>query len=424
MNKQMIQKPIAVVLGLGQNGLATVRALARRGVPVVGIDRDLRQYTARTRYCKRLHCPDFKEGALWIRRLVQLGRALPCKGVLFPSGDFSLQMLSDHRELLDPYFHFTFPAKDVVDLCLDKKVFYRFAAEQGFPIPQSFFPESDDDWRMIAANARYPCIVKPYQPSLGWRRLFPDQKLFEIGSADELLKLSRRIRQVHSDLIVQEWIPGKDDLLFFSLTYLDSTSTPLGMFTGRKIRQQPPRSGTSSIVESRWHQWIADTSTALLQAMNYTGYGSVEFKWDRRDQTFKIIEVSARTWFPHGIGAACGVNLEYLAYCDTTGLQVPPVNRFRQGVKWIHEERDLHSCMAYLKAGQLTIPQWISSYRGARTYAIACWDDPGPMLFLMLHLITVPLRRFRRRFAGSNNEPRTLNTDPSKTVDTRHVSTL
>ncbi|RJQ54025.1 MAG: hypothetical protein C4530_17185 [Desulfobacteraceae bacterium] len=399
MKPEIAQKPTAVVLGLGQNGLATVRALARKGIPVIGIDRDLKQYTARTRYCKRLHCPDFKTGTDWIERLVELGQALPCKGVLFPSGDFSLQKLSDHRKRLDPYFHFTFPVKKVVDLCLDKRAFYRFAALHGFPIPQSFFPESDGDWRAITDSVRYPCVVKPYQPSLGWRRIFPEHKLFEVGSADALLKLSRRIRQLHSDLVVQERIPGKDDSLFFSLTYLDSNSKPLGMFTGRKLRQQPPQSGTSSMAESLWQPWIADTSTALLQAMGYTGYGSVEFKWDPRDRAFKIIEVSARTWFPHGVSAACGVNLEYIAYCDKTGLPIPPANGFRQKVKWIHEERDLRSSIAYLKAGKLTLPQWISSYRGARTYAISCRDDPGPVLYLMLHLITVPWRRVIRSLA-------------------------
>src|SRR5262249_43329764 len=49
----------AVVLGLGQNGLATVRALARMGVPVIGIDSDLEQPGAHTRYARKVHCPGF-----------------------------------------------------------------------------------------------------------------------------------------------------------------------------------------------------------------------------------------------------------------------------------------------------------------------------------------------------------------------------
>ena len=85
--------PAAVVLGLGQNGLATVRALGRQGIPVFGIDRDLRQYTARTRYCKKIMCSDFKKGEGIIQTLIDLGTQLPGKAVLFPSGDHSLHMV-------------------------------------------------------------------------------------------------------------------------------------------------------------------------------------------------------------------------------------------------------------------------------------------------------------------------------------------
>jgi predicted ATP-grasp superfamily ATP-dependent carboligase len=85
MKKINSDKPPAVVLGLGQNGLATVRSLAREGVPVIGIDRDLRQYTARTKYCRKVLCPDFKRGEGVIQVLREIGEKLPYKGVLFTS---------------------------------------------------------------------------------------------------------------------------------------------------------------------------------------------------------------------------------------------------------------------------------------------------------------------------------------------------
>ena len=50
-------QPTAVVLGLGQNGMATCRALGRVGIPVIGIDTDLDQPSARTRYATKFHCP-------------------------------------------------------------------------------------------------------------------------------------------------------------------------------------------------------------------------------------------------------------------------------------------------------------------------------------------------------------------------------
>src|SRR5262245_40294057 len=80
------EQPTAVVLGLGQNGMATCRALGRVGIPVIGIDTDLDQPSARTRYATKFHCPDFlRGGAGLVESLEQIGRRLPTKGVLFPS---------------------------------------------------------------------------------------------------------------------------------------------------------------------------------------------------------------------------------------------------------------------------------------------------------------------------------------------------
>lgn len=389
--------PRAVVLGLGQNGLATVRALGRQGVPVIGVDSDLTQVTARTRYCEKVRCPDFKRGGSLIPILKDLGARFSSKAVLFPSGDHSLHSVSEMREMLRDHYVFTFPSKDVVRLTLDKKRFYEFAAKRGFPIPQTFFPKSEDDCESISRQVRYPCIIKPIQPDLGWRSQFPDHKLFQADGRYELLKICRVLYKKHSAYVIQERIPGRDSHLHFSLTYFNADSRPLCMFTGRKLRQYPPRFGTSSMAESVWDPRISEMTIQILSAMKYTGYGSVEFIWDSRDNKFKIIEVSARTWFPHGISSACGLNIEYLAYCDQLGLPKPPVDGFREAVKWIHERRDLESALAYMRSGDLRLSEWLSSYSGDRTYAIFAWDDVMPAVFLGAQLLSVPLRRFLRK---------------------------
>ena len=397
MRKFDVDKPIAVVLGLGQNGLATVRCLGRKGVPVIGIDGNIKQYTARSKYCESMRCADFKKGEGLIELLVHIGKELPQKGVLFPSGDFALYLLSERRDDLKDYYLFTFPTREVVSLSLDKKRFCDFAVGKGFPMAVTFFPKGEGACRLISREIPYPCIIKPFQPNLGWREKFPDQKLFKVSGPEELVRTYERLSAVHSDLVVQECIEGDESNLMFSLTYLNKDSEPLGMFTGRKLRQYPPHFGTSSMAQSIYNKEIADKSVEVLKAMKYTGYGSVEFKFNRRKGEFQVIEVSARTWFPHGISTACGMNLEYLAYCDTVGLPLPSMNGFREGIKWIHEERDLKSSLQYIRNGEMTPWQWMKSYRGSRTYAISAWDDPKPMLYMIGHIATVPFRYVLRR---------------------------
>lgn len=404
MNVQLDQlqpgHPPAVVLGLGQNGLATVRSLGRLGIPVIGIDRNVKQMTARTRYCQKIQLSGPIDGEELISVLVDLGKRLPQRGVLFPSGDGALYNLSENRERLEAYYHFSFPAKEIVKLTLDKKKFYRFAAEHDIAIPISYFPEGVDDCRRIAEAIVYPCLIKPYQPSLGWRQHFPDHKLFRVNDAAELLRCYENVFKVCPDLIVQEIIPGRESNLSFSLTYFDSNGRPLGMFTGRKIRQYPPNFGTSSLAESHLDEDIAEKTIAILTGMRYTGYGSIEFKWDPRTCEFKAIEVTARTWFPHGIATACGLNLLQMAYCDLVGLPVPADDGFAEGVKWIHEDRDLRSALQQMRSGDLGVGEWLKSYRGRRTYALAALDDPGPAMNFLGRLIAIPWQRAVKYFGG------------------------
>lgn len=391
--------PAAIVLGLGQNGLASVRSLARVGIPVIAIDRDLDTFTARTRLCQKIELRDGKDSMELIDKLLELGPHLPSKAVLFPSGDGPVQRLSEHREALEPFYHFSFPSHENVTLALDKKRFYEFAQRHQIDIPESYFPADGADCARIAKQIPYPALIKPYQPNLGWRQRFPGKKLFRADNAAALTKLYDELAQVHHDLIIQEIIPGTDDNLSFSLTYFDAYSKPLGMFTGRKLRQYPPHFGTSSMAESRLDSEIARRTTDILSAMHYTGYGSVEFKWDPRKEIFKAIEVTVRTWFPHGISTACGLNLLQIAYCNLVGLPVPEDKGFEDGVKWVHEDRDLRSALQLIRGGELSAGEWLRSYRGKRTYALAAADDPLPFVYFLIHTITVPWRSLIRKLS-------------------------
>ena len=374
--------PPGVVLGLGQNGLATVRALGRRGVPVIGLDANLDQPTARSRYCLPVPCADVRSEQGLLDALLELGRALPHKGVLFPSGDLNLLVVSEHRALLERYFHFALPDHEVVQLILDKQAFYEWAGRRGFAIPRTYVlaPEGAD---ALAREIGYPVLVKPHLRDAAWRGKH-GVKLYEAHSADELRRTVEALAPHHPRLLLQECVPGPEDQLVFSLTYLDANLEWLGMFTGRKLRQFPPRFGTSSMAQSRWDPEVARRSLAILRALRYRGYGSVEFKRDPRDGSLRIIEVTGRTWYPHGLATACGINLPYLAYQDLLGLPVDRPAAFTDGVKWIDEDRDLRAALRARVEGRFELVAWLASYRGRRVWAISAADDPRPGMHLAM----------------------------------------
>jgi predicted ATP-grasp superfamily ATP-dependent carboligase len=376
----------AIVLGLGVNGLGTARALGRRGVRVIALTNGRRTPPTYTRFAERMTCPGLEnDPEALITFLCELGRRLPAKGVIFPSGDYNLEAVSEHREALEPYYHLPIAAKETIRLILSKGLFYRFAQERGLPIAPTFFPVDGADIRRIAGVIRYPCLMKPSIATSEWRRR--GLKLLLAHDAAELERHYAMAAEIQSDLVVQEITPGPDRALEFSLTYLNRAGTPLAMFTGRKVRQWIPQFGISSMAESEWLPEVDRITRETLARLQYTGYGSIEFKRDPRDNTLVMTEVTGRTWYPHALSQYCGINLPYLAWCDLTGHPLPALpERFEEGVKWIDEVGDWKSAAHYRRAGELTLGSWLGSYRGRRHWAICTADDPMPGLALGAHL--------------------------------------
>jgi predicted ATP-grasp superfamily ATP-dependent carboligase len=405
-------RPPAVVLGLGQNGLATVRALGRLGVPVVAIDSDLAQPGARTRYARKVQCADFANGGPGlVECLERVADELGTKPVLLPSGDINLSVVSDHRERLAERYRLSLPSREVLHTILDKKAFYRFAQERGLPIANTWFVAGPEEVRGLRGRVRYPVLIKPYQPTAAWRKAF-DTRLFIANGDDQLVALYDRLFAVHHDLLVQEYIPGSDGDLCWGVTYLRRDGGPAAVWTGLKLRQYPRGFGTATLAESRWQPKVAATTLHTLRTLGHTGYGVVEFKRDARDGSLRITEVTGgRTWFPHGIVTSAGINLPYIWYCDVLGLPLPAPaldgRGFVEGLRWIHEERDLKTVWLYfLGRDGFGLREWLRSYRGRRTYAYAAWDDPGPILASAGRVVRTGMRRVRRLGRRSAGGPK------------------
>ena len=73
--------------------------------------------------------------------------------------------------------------------------------------------------------------------------------------------------------------------------YRDAEGRRLASFTGRKLRQWPPRFGTARAAEAHWDAGYADRCHALLDALGFHGISQVETKRDPRDGRDHLIEV-------------------------------------------------------------------------------------------------------------------------------------
>src|ERR1035441_4766482 len=102
--------------------------------------------------------------------------------------------------------------------------------------------------------------------------------------------------------------------------------------------QIPEGFGPGDIVQPAESPEILPLAQRLLRAIRFTGIAELEFKRDRSDGSYKLIEINARPWDQHRLGHTCGADVIHAAYCDLAGLPVPPLQQHSAGHKWIAED--------------------------------------------------------------------------------------
>jgi len=376
----------AIVTYMTYLGLGLVRALGREGVPVYALDPRPDALGMNSRYCTPVVTPDLKaDEARYLDFLLDFGRSLPTKGVLYPTGDPTVVLFSRARDELSRYYHFVMPDHATVLDLLTKDGLDRAAREHGIPAPRTVIPADRAAVEAVAGELAYPVILKPAE-SHDWKApaivalIGVGTKVVPCEGPEELLAAYDRIAAHNPAMIVQEIIPGDDERLVYCCFYVGRDGEPRGMFTGRKCRVLPPGFGSASYVEAMTDPALTERVLTLLRAVGYRGLGGVEFKLDPRDNQYKLIEFNVRFGLWDALGARCGVNLAWMAYRDALGLPVEPQLRHRVGVKWVSFQRDLSAFKLYRRQRGLSTLAWLRSLVGEKMWAVFAWDDFAPFL--------------------------------------------
>jgi len=394
---KMTNRPPAIVVKLDSiTGLDTARILSRYGVPVYGIADDRRHYCVKTNSCREVLFTNTSGEGL-VRTLLGLTGRFKSKPVLFPCSDESVRIISANRKALREFYNFVMPDDAVLSMYMNKESFYRYAEENGFPVPATFFPEKKSDLETILAEADLPYIIKPALKSAEWIERFND-KVIKVNTREELRGVFENGSEITNRMIVQKWIKGDDSKLYSSIFYYDRNGERQVAFVSRKLRQWYTENGDACLAEEFMNHDVAGITGDLLGNTGFSGIGSIEFKLDSETGKYYIIEANVgRPVTRIALTEAAGVPLLYTMYCDALGLPLPP-NREQlyKGTKWISFHRDLQASWVYYKDGKLSIAEWVKSVYGVKSFAVLSIRDPGPFLALIGDGLTGLLKSSRK----------------------------
>jgi D-aspartate ligase len=362
--------------GISVAHLGVVRSFGRRNIPVIYLDSAPKSMVRYSRYItKRVASPSIKKTETgFIKTLLDVGKHFKDKMVIIPTGDREILTLSKYRHDLKQFYHIPVAPYETVNNLVNKKNFYQLLAEKQVAHPATFFPADLDELRLMGREIPYPYIIKPAD-SLSFRENFA-RKCFVINSAQELDMSVERLRDKNLDIMIQEIIPGEER--YAAYLYFNRKSEPLAFCGYDKVRQFTPDFGSGSCCRSMFRPTPIALATNFLTGIGYHGIAEPEFKKDPRDEKYKLIEINARTSTENGLSAACGVDIEYIAYLDVSGQEVKNVGTARNGIVWVDDFFDILSCLMQLKQGRLGMTEIVRSLKAKKVHSVAAWDDLAP----------------------------------------------
>jgi predicted ATP-grasp superfamily ATP-dependent carboligase len=375
--------PAAIVLGGGINGLSVVRSLAQAGLRPVVVVNSKYDIAMASRYARRFVVSTF-HGEDFVEELLRLRSALPQGGVIIFADDRPLLTVSQYRNHVAPLFGFQLPPHELlVDLTL-KERFFRLAQQGGFPAPKTLLLRKHSDLNGLG-DLQPPLCVKANSRSQAYDGAF--RKAYRVETRADARLLCEQVLDRVGEVIVQEWIEGSNDSIYFCLCYLGPAASVA--FTGRKARSWPPQIGLTA---SCWAapeaaEQLENLTIRFFQSIGLTsGFASMEYKRDQRDGVFRFVEPTVgRIDGQIEISALCGINLCHVAYCDSAGQPCPPLKLDPTHV-WRDEFKDFIS--ARLLGTSCFYPP-----RHRIHNAYWRWDDPGPALLVAANSVKQILRR-------------------------------
>ncbi|MBU0506389.1 hypothetical protein KJ708_10380 [bacterium] len=361
------------------NELGQIRGLGKSGLPVIAVDYNVKALGFYSRYSISFLVSDYNETpGLFIQDLILLGEellSLGKKGVLFLAGaEELLPIVNQYYCELKDVFIFT---SDVKKQCEheDKWVQYLQAKSASLIVTKTILW----DGKTVQENLEsliYPVIVKA-RKGKQFYHLFNAQAV-QCTSPNAVTAFLEKCQGM--ECLIQEEIQGPETGLFTFGCYVSKENKPLGVFTGRKIRNNREY-GSCAMAISCDAPEILEQGLRYLKEAKYHGACEIEFKQDQNNGKFTFLEINNRLWKWHSLATACGVNLVYAQYLDAIGCPIDLTKaKQAQGKRWWLALMD---SWIQIKKGvkrPVILKEYIQSIRFNVEHGIWSWRDPLPGL--------------------------------------------
>jgi D-aspartate ligase len=396
-----------LIFGSSLTALGVLRSLGRTGIAAYSICRPgelatkSRWYRAAPNTDGRIPSPE---------ELPEYLASLAIPGaVLMACSDDWTKAIAGLPASLRERFPASIASASAIEALTDKWRFAQMLQIADVPRPTTLLIQSVQELAALPESCFENMFLKPLD-SQGFS-FRTGVKAFQLKSRSHALEVIASVLRsgdIGFPILLQEFIPGPADKYILVDGFVDRNGKTRGLFARRRLRMHPAPFGNSTLSETiplSEAGPAVETLERIWSTLGYRGIFDAEFKYDNRDQQYKIIEVNARPWWFVEFATRCGIDVCDMAYRDAQGLPVNDVANYPAGRRCVYLFPDFAAHRA-LDPGVRGFLRWIGSLKGVEEI-IYCRDDPGPGIALAARL-------FQRLVASLFGEaPSSLPSPPS-----------
>lgn len=377
-----------LILGGGINALGLARSLGEAGIFSI-ITETKKNFSFSSRYVSGIVCPNPYNENAFVDFLINFGKKLSSKCVLFATNDKWLIPISKNRHLLEKYFLYPMSEHQVIDNCSNKKKMYSIAQIEGIAYPKTFYLDCITELYSIIKDISYPCILKPGVTLEFEEKLNSGARIISIKNKEELEEWYKKIvaaEFLNREIVIQEYIPGGIENLYTITTYSNPEAEIICYSTGHKLRQRPPDAGT--IISGRVipKPELFKPAQKLIKAYNFYGIANTEFKYDSRDNTYKLMEINPRPGKWNYSAMASGINMPLIAWQQVLNKEITTLKSSDKELVWICFLEDFYNSVlgGFKRKGykdfSLSLFEYLKSIKGKKVEAVFSLKDIKPAI--------------------------------------------
>ena len=324
------QKPVGrVILTYGRSlmSLAIARALALRGVEVIGCDDVGGTVLSFSKHVEETFTlPSWSdEPEAYLEGLEEAvltyaprdGRPYVLMPVFQETG-----LIAHHRKRFEPTAQVAAPAWESITQVSPKHRLAQLAKAQDLPAPDSWRPQSLEALEELSTSLDFPLIVKPVSGAGG-------RGVSRVEDREELLQRASELG-FKSPPLIQACADGED----YCVAALAKRGKLQALLAYKNIATFPREAGAGAARETVDAAPFRDAVEKLLAATQWDGVAQIDFRWTGEMQdTPQLIEVNARFWAGVFHAIETGVDFPWLLFCQTVGIDPDERPRPQLGAK-------------------------------------------------------------------------------------------